>query len=101
MSTPAGKLLGASGAAPSAPAEGGAAAVRRAGDGRAAFARAATSLAGLVVLALAWELAPRAGLINRDFFPPLSAVLAKLVELMGAAEFWGFLAATASMSFKP
>jgi ABC-type nitrate/sulfonate/bicarbonate transport system permease component len=95
MSTPAGKLLGASGAAPSAPAEGGAAAVRRAGDGRAAFARAATSLAGLVVLALAWELAPRAGLINRDFFPPLSAVLAKLVELMGAAEFWGFLAATA------
>lgn len=91
---PAGNLMGTSGvAAPSS--EGSGAAARRAGDGQVAFSRAATSIIGLVVLALAWEFAPRAGLINRDFFPPLSAVLGKLVELMGAAEFWGFLLATA------
>lgn len=61
----------------------------------AALGRAATSVCALALLALAWELAPRLGWINRGFFPPLSAVLAKLAELVAAAEFWGFLLATA------
>lgn len=93
MSTPAGNALGRSGASPSAPAAGSAKALRRTSG--QAFARVATSLLGLVVLALAWELAPRLGLINSEFFPPLSAVLVKLLELTVTTEFWGFLAATA------
>lgn len=38
-------------------------------------------LPALLVLALAWELAPRLGWINAIFFPPLSQVLAALGEM--------------------
>ncbi|MFY9510786.1 MAG: ABC transporter permease subunit [Rubrivivax sp.] len=65
--------------------------------GAAALAGPARALGGawgLLVLALLWELAPRSGLANREFFPPLSVVLAKLAELVASAEFWGFLLAT-------
>jgi ABC-type nitrate/sulfonate/bicarbonate transport system permease component len=54
-----------------------------------------TSVAGIAVLAAVWELAPRLGLINRQFFPPLTLVLAKLAEIAATPEFWGFLLATA------
>jgi ABC-type nitrate/sulfonate/bicarbonate transport system permease component len=60
-----------------------------------ALLRGFTGLIGIAALALLWETAPRAGLINRDFFPPLSAVLVKLIELVGTGEFWGFVLATA------
>jgi ABC-type nitrate/sulfonate/bicarbonate transport system permease component len=68
---------------------------REGGIDAAALLRGAASVSALVLLALAWELAPRLGWISRDFFPPLSAVLAKLGELAGTSEFWGFLVATA------
>lgn len=50
--------------------------------------------AGVLVLAVAWEAAPRAGLLNATFFPPLSVVLHKLGALLATAEFWGFVAST-------
>lgn len=52
-------------------------------------------VAGILALALAWEAAPRLGLLNRSFFPPLSVVLLQLAALGGTAEFWGYLASTA------
>ena len=52
-------------------------------------------VSGVLVLALLWELAPRAGLINPNFFPPLSQVLARLAALAVTQEFWGFLVSTA------
>jgi ABC-type nitrate/sulfonate/bicarbonate transport system permease component len=51
--------------------------------------------AGVLVLAALWEAAPGAGLINRNFFPPLSVVLQQLAALVTTAEFWGFVASTA------
>ena len=39
-------------------------------------------LLGILLLASVWELAPRIGLINRDFFPPLIIVLSKLLEMI-------------------
>lgn len=62
-------------------------------QGRAG-AQGGLGLIGLAVLAAMWELAPRAGWINAGFFPPLSAVLVKLVELLATGEFWGFFVAT-------
>lgn len=50
---------------------------------------------GIIVLAALWEFAPRLGLINSGFFPPLSAVLTKLAELCTTAEFWGYCLSTA------
>jgi ABC-type nitrate/sulfonate/bicarbonate transport system permease component len=62
-------------------------------DGRA-LVRGLSGASGVLLLAAAWEIAPRAGLVNRDFFPPLSAVLMRLSELVGTEEFWGFIAST-------
>ncbi|CAN5523457.1 ABC transporter permease [soil metagenome] len=50
---------------------------------------------GVLALAALWELAPRLDLVNRDFFPPLSAVLAQLATLGATAEFWGYVLSTA------
>lgn len=61
---------------------------------RAALASKGLSFAGVVALAALWELAPRLGLINRDFFPPLSLVLAKLFEIGATPEFWVFAVST-------
>ena len=58
------------------------------------LARGLVGLSGLLVLAVLWESAPRAGWIQASFFPPLSSVVAKLAELVQTAEFWGFLAST-------
>jgi ABC-type nitrate/sulfonate/bicarbonate transport system permease component len=53
-----------------------------------------SSILGIALLALAWELAPRFDLINASFFPPLFDVLKKLFEIGLTAEFWGFLFST-------
>mgnify|MGYP000855879518 CR=1 FL=1 len=53
-----------------------------------------SSLLGIALLALAWELAPRLGLINSSFFPPFSNVINKLFEISLTSEFWGFLVST-------
>lgn len=50
--------------------------------------------AGLLGLAVLWEAAPRIGLLNAKFFPPLSAVLAQLGVIGTTGEFWGFVAST-------
>ena len=51
-------------------------------------------VAGLLVLAVLWEAAPRVGLLDAKFFPALSAVLAKLAVIGATSEFWGFVAST-------
>jgi NitT/TauT family transport system permease protein len=51
--------------------------------------RSSTVLAGLpllLALALLWEVAPRLGWMNPIFFPPLSAVLAALWDLVASGE---------------
>lgn len=52
------------------------------------------SMTGILLLAALWEIAPRAGWLNRDFFPPLSVVLGRLSVLVATEEFWGFVAST-------
>ncbi|SEB14544.1 ABC transporter permease [Variovorax sp. YR216] len=56
--------------------------------------RTLVSLSGLLALAVLWEAAPRAGLVQANFFPPLSVVVAKLGELMATPEFWGYAVST-------
>lgn len=50
---------------------------------------------GILLLAAVWEAAPRLGLINKSFFPPLSVVLMQLAVLCTTAEFWGYVVSTA------
>ncbi|MDB5828950.1 MAG: ABC-type nitrate/sulfonate/bicarbonate transport system, permease component [Variovorax sp.] len=50
---------------------------------------------GILLLAAVWEAAPRLGLINKSFFPPLSVVLMQLAMLCTTAEFWGYVVSTA------
>ncbi|MDN8617948.1 ABC transporter permease [Variovorax ginsengisoli] len=52
------------------------------------------SMTGILLLASLWEIAPRAGWLSRDFFPPLSVVLGRLSVLVTTEEFWGFVAST-------
>jgi NitT/TauT family transport system permease protein len=61
--------------------------------------RAFTIIARLgIVLALfgAWELAPRIDLVDIRLLPPLSEVLATLVQLLSTAKFWSHLGVTLS-----
>src|ERR1700712_2284779 len=58
-------------------------------------ARWLVAASGVLVLAALWEAAPRIGLLDARFFPPLSAVLMHLATLCTTAEFWGFVASTA------
>lgn len=62
--------------------------------GIAGLRNALGSAIGVMVLALLWEIAPRAGLVRPEFFPPLTVVLGKLAQLGGTAEFWGYLVST-------
>ena len=61
----------------------------------AAIAHWLGGAAGVLALAVLWEVAPRAGLINPSFFPPLSEVLGRLAGLAVTQEFWGFILSTA------
>ena len=45
-------------------------------------------LAGLATLALIWELAPRAGLVDSYFIPPLHVVLQEWWSMAGDGELW-------------
>jgi ABC-type nitrate/sulfonate/bicarbonate transport system permease component len=60
----------------------------------AAISRWLASMTGILLLAALWEIAPRAGWLNRDFFPPLSVVLGRLSMLVATEEFWGFVVST-------
>lgn len=50
---------------------------------------------GFLVLALVWELAPRLGAIDAQFFPPLTVLLRELAQLALTQEFWAYVASTA------
>jgi NitT/TauT family transport system permease protein len=45
------------------------------------------NLAGLLAFFLIWEGAVRAGLVNKDFLPPPSLVLMRVIELLGQVSF--------------
>jgi len=45
-------------------------------------------LLGLVAVGLVQELLPRSGLVNPDYLPPASRMLAELWEQMGDSDFW-------------
>ncbi|MFV2174941.1 ABC transporter permease [Actinomadura sp. LOL_016] len=59
--------------------------VRRAGT---AAARVVRGTAAIIVFLAAWELAPRSGLVDPIFLPPLSEVLPALGELAGNGLLW-------------
>jgi ABC-type nitrate/sulfonate/bicarbonate transport system permease component len=44
--------------------------------------------AGLLVLAVVWEVLPRAQIVDPTYFPPLSANLAELAGLLASSAFW-------------
>lgn len=52
------------------------------------------SISGFLVLGLVWEAAPRLGLVDPRFFPPLSALMVELFNLAATQEFWAYLAST-------
>ncbi|QIK46642.1 ABC transporter permease [Gordonia hongkongensis] len=52
------------------------------------------SSAVLIVLAIVWEVAPRIGLVDATFLPPLSTVLETLVELAANGQLWEHVSAS-------
>jgi ABC-type nitrate/sulfonate/bicarbonate transport system permease component len=52
------------------------------------------SASGFLLLALIWETAPRLGVADPRFFPPLSALLVELFHLAATQEFWAYLLST-------
>lgn len=50
--------------------------------------------AGVAAVALAFEVAPRVGLLSRSSFPPTSEVATTLVDMLGTAEAWEALGRT-------
>lgn len=59
------------------------------------MARRLNSISGFLLLAILWEVAPRLGLADPKFFPPLSTLLVELLNLAATQEFWGYLLSTA------
>jgi ABC-type nitrate/sulfonate/bicarbonate transport system permease component len=59
-----------------------------------ALVRGLNNAIGFFLLAALWEAAPRLGLINASFFPPLSVVLVELVGLLVTQEFWDYFLST-------
>lgn len=49
---------------------------------------------GIALLALIWEIAPRIGLVDRHFVPPLSEVLGAWWDLLRSGELWTHLSAS-------
>lgn len=58
------------------------------------MARQLNSVSGFVLLAILWEAAPRLGVADPRFFPPFSALIFELFNLIGTQEFWAYLAST-------
>jgi ABC-type nitrate/sulfonate/bicarbonate transport system permease component len=57
-------------------------------------ARRLNSISGFLLLAVFWEAAPRLGLADPRFFPPLSTLLVELFNLGATQEFWLYLLST-------
>lgn len=58
----------------------------------------ARGLVGVVLLALIWEFAPRLGIVDANFVPPLSEVLATWVEMLFSGVLFENLAASLTRS---
>ena len=58
------------------------------------MARQLNSVSGFLLLAVIWEAAPRLGIADPRFFPPFSALIVELFNLIGTQEFWAYLAST-------
>jgi NitT/TauT family transport system permease protein len=71
-----------------------AARVKHARSGRRRRTTLLRGLAGLLTLALVWEIAPRAGWVDPTFVPPLHVVLQKWWELARSGELWGHVQAS-------
>ena len=56
--------------------------------------RAARSVAGLLLLAVVWEAAPRLGVVDAVFLPPLHTVLARWWELVLTGDIWAHTVAS-------
>jgi NitT/TauT family transport system permease protein len=56
--------------------------------------RLAAYYSPLLLLALAWEIAPRAGIVPAGQLPPLTQVLAAWLDLVRGPEFWASAAAS-------
>lgn len=54
----------------------------------------ARGVAGIVTLALVWEVLPRVGVLDRQFIPPLSDVLRAWWQLVVSGELWRHLQAS-------
>lgn len=75
--------------------------VRSAGATGLSVGRVAVqSSAVLVVLAAIWEVAPRVGLVDSTFLPPLSTVLETLVELAANGQLWEHVSASLSRAIQ-
>ncbi|MFT4393649.1 ABC transporter permease [Gordonia lacunae] len=75
--------------------------VRSAGATGLSVGRVAVqSSAVLVVLAVIWEVAPRVGLVDSTFLPPLSTVLETLVELAANGQLWEHVSASLSRAIQ-
>jgi NitT/TauT family transport system permease protein len=62
--------------------------------GRRRAVTVARGVAGLLTLALVWEVLPRVGLLDRQFIPPLSQVLQAWWDLVVSGELWRHLQAS-------
>ncbi|MBY9081743.1 ABC transporter permease [Paenibacillus sp. HN-1] len=51
-------------------------------------------ISGIALVCILWELLPRSGLVNPTFFPPLSAVLREIVDLLRHQHLLGHTVAT-------
>lgn len=71
-----------------------AAGVRHQSRFRKKFGRLSRGVVGIIALALIWEIAPRLGLVDRHFVPPLSEVLDAWWELVTTGELWTHLRAS-------
>lgn len=60
------------------------------------MSRRTLPLVALALLGLAWEVAPRIGMVNAKIIPPLSAVVHELGVLVSEPFFWQSLRATAT-----
>lgn len=65
-----------------------AAGVRHASRFRKGFGKFARGFIGIAVLAAIWEIAPRSGVVDPHFVPPLSEVLDAWWELARSGELW-------------
>ena len=68
--------------------------VRAARGGRRRWVTVLRGLVGIVALAAVWQVAPRAGLVDPYFVPPLSDVLAAWWDLLTSGQLWTHLRAS-------